>query len=234
MDDDVGAVLERLEKNRSGDCIVHYQRDTVSVRRLCKRFNIADIASRIPDRFAKNGLCIFVDQPLDRTRLVVFCEPPDDALPWQDVRQQCVGRPIQLRYRDNIATSVSKIYERVVQGGLTATNRERSDAAFKFGDAPLENSTCWVSDPTVAKALNFQIEQSGAVIGAIECVGCGLIYGDRDSLGGWIWLIATMYGNGLITHSNTRSVWPAFSGQLRRYPRIPTSHSCNKKDGTAR
>ena len=119
------------------------------------------------------------------------------------MRQQGVGRSVQLRYRDNIATGVSKIYEREVQGGLTAANGKRPDAAFEFGDAPLENSTCWVSDPAVAKALNFQIEQGGAVIGAIECVRCGLINRDRDGLGGWVWLIATMYGNSLITHLNT-------------------------------
>jgi hypothetical protein len=130
------------------------------------------------------------------------------------MREERVGRSVQLRYRDDITTRVSQIYDGEVQGGLTATNRQRSDAAFKFGDAPFENGACWVRDPTVAKALNFQIEQGGAVIGAIECVGGGLIDGDSDGLGGRIWLISAMYGNSLITHESTSTDWPLSSGQL--------------------
>jgi hypothetical protein len=89
-----------------------------------------------------------------------------------------------------------------VQGGLTAADRERTDAAFKFGDAPFKNRTCRVGDPAVAKTLNLQIKQGSAVIGAIESVCCGLIYRDSYSLGGWIGLIAAMDGNSFIAHSN--------------------------------
>jgi hypothetical protein len=85
MDNDIRAVFERLEKNRSGDRIVHYQRDAVPMCSFRKRFDVADVASWITDRFAKNSLRIFVDQPLDRTRLVVFREAACDALPRQDM-----------------------------------------------------------------------------------------------------------------------------------------------------
>jgi len=33
-----------------------------------------------------------------------------------------------------------------------------------------------------------------------------LINGDRDSLGGWVRLVTTVYGYGLITHLNTSQV----------------------------
>src|ERR1700674_2410209 len=106
--------------------------------------------------------------------------------------QQCVGRSIQLRNRDNITTGVSKIYEREVQGRLPAANCERSDTALKFGDALFKNSSCRVSDPTVTITLNLQIEQCSTVIGAVESIRCGLVYWNSYSLGGWIGFISAM------------------------------------------
>src|SRR5579872_7112653 len=197
MDDNVSAVVERLEKDWSSNRVVHDQWDAVAVRHFRKRFDVANVAGWVSDRFAKNSLGIFVNQPLDRTRAVAFRQPAGDALSWQDMRKHCVGRSVELRDRDNIATRVGKIDEREVQRGLTAADGERADPALKFGDSPFENRAGRVGDPAVAKALNFQIEQGGAVIGAVECVGCGLIDRDGDRLGRWIRLIATMYGNGL-------------------------------------
>src|SRR5579872_5806827 len=212
MDDNVGAIVERLEKDRRGNRVVHDQWDAVAVRHFRKRFDVADIAGRVSDRFAENRLGIFVNQPLDRTRAVAFRQPAGDPLSWQDMRKHCVGRSVELRDRDNIATCVSKIDEREVQCGLTAADRERADTALKFGDPTFENFAGRVGDPAVAKALNFQIEQGGAVIGTVECVGCGLIDRDRYGLGGWIRLVSTMYGNGFITHSN----WPVSGGPTPR------------------
>src|ERR1700722_10109483 len=98
MDDDVGAVLERLEKNRSGDCIVHYQWDTMSMCSFGQRLNVADISSWISDRFAKDGFRFFVNQSLDRACAIALCEPTGDTLPGQNVRKKCVGRSVELRY----------------------------------------------------------------------------------------------------------------------------------------
>src|SRR5579872_7430495 len=208
MDDNVSAIVERLEKNWRSNRVVHDQWDAVAVRHFGKRFNVADIAGRVSDRFAKHRLGIFVNQPLDRTCAVAFGQPPGDALSWQDMGKHGVGRSVELRDRDNIATCVSEIDEREVQGGLTAADGERSDTALKLGDPPFENRAGRVSDPAVAKALNFQIEQGGTVIGAVECVGCSLVDRHGYGLGGRIRLIAAMYGNGLITHSNTSPNWP--------------------------
>ena len=62
MDDDVGAVFERLEKDRRGDRIVNDQRDAVSMRRPCELIlSTRQRTGRIADGLAKNSLCIFVD-----------------------------------------------------------------------------------------------------------------------------------------------------------------------------
>ena len=65
MDDNVRAVLEGLEQHRRGHRIIDDKRHAVAVRGFGKFFNIADVAGRISDRFAKDGSCIFIDQPLD-------------------------------------------------------------------------------------------------------------------------------------------------------------------------
>src|SRR5579872_2333739 len=122
--------------------------------------------------------------------------------------KHCVGRSVELRDRDDVAPCVGKIDEREVQCGLTAADGECADPALKFGDPPFENRAGRVGDPAVAKALNFQIEQGGTVIRAVECVGCSLVDRHGYGLGGRIRLIAAMYGNGLITHSNTSPNWP--------------------------
>src|ERR1700723_1430198 len=49
MDDNVGAVVEWLEKNRRGHRIVDYQRNALTVGYFGERFNVADIAGRISD-----------------------------------------------------------------------------------------------------------------------------------------------------------------------------------------
>jgi hypothetical protein len=58
------------------------------------------------------------------------------------------------------------------------------------------------------------------VIGAVERICYGLIYWNSYSLGGWIGLIAAMYCNCFITHSNTSSDWPYRVDCWEGYPRI--------------
>jgi len=58
-----------------------------------------------------------------------------------------------------------------------------ADAAFEFGDALFEHGGGRVRDPAVAIAFGLEVEQSGAVIGAVEGVGHRLVDRNRNRLG---------------------------------------------------
>ena len=64
---------------------------------------------------------------------------------------------------------------RVVQRRLPGGDAQRADAAFELGDALLEHVGGRVGDARVAIALHLEIEQRGAVLGAVEGVGGGLV-----------------------------------------------------------
>src|SRR3984957_15072747 len=106
MDDNVGAVVEWFEKNRRGHRIVDYQRNALTMGHFSERFNVADIAGRISDRFAKYRLCVFINQSFNHIRLVTFSKSARNPLAWQYVGKQSMRCPIQLRDRYNVAPAV--------------------------------------------------------------------------------------------------------------------------------
>jgi hypothetical protein len=69
-----------------------------------------------------------------------------------------------------------------MQRCLAGRDRERADAAFEFGDTPFENRGGRVGDAAIAIAFGLEVEQSGAVVGAVEGIGCGLIDRNGDAL----------------------------------------------------
>ncbi len=154
----------------------------------------------LPIELAIDRLGVFVDQPLDDVGLVARGEATGNALARQDVRQQRMGGPIELRHRYDVAAAVGQIDQREMHGRLAGGNRERSDTALEFGDPRLEYRRGRIGDPAVAIALGFQIEQGRAMVGAVEGVGNRLVDRNGDGAGGRIGLEAGMDGNGLITH----------------------------------
>ena len=120
------------------------------------------------------------------------------------MREQRVGRAVELRGRDDVAAVVGERDEGVMQRRLAGGGAQRGDAAFELGDAPLEDVGRRIGDARVAKALGFEIEQRRAVIGAVELIGDVLIDRHRDRLGRWIALKTAVDGNRLAAH-----VWPS-------------------------
>ena len=181
---DVGAVVERFEQDRRGDRIVDDQRHAVTMRDLGQRFDVADIAGGIADRFGEHRPGVLVDQLFDRVRLVAFGEAAGDALARQHVAEQRVRGAVKLRHRDDVAAAVGEIDESKMQRGLSGRHRERADAAFELGDALFEHRGGRVGDPAVAIAFGLEVEQGGAVIGAVERVSDGLVDRNGDRFGG--------------------------------------------------
>ena len=80
-----------------------------------------------------------------------------------------------MRDRDDVAAAVGEVDEGEMQRRLSGGDRERADTAFEFGDAFFQYRGGGVGDPRVAINFRFEVEQRGAVIGAVEGIGDGLI-----------------------------------------------------------
>src|SRR5436190_41104 len=91
-----------------------------------------------------------------------------------------------------------------MQRGLAGRDGECTDAAFELGDALLKHGRGRVGDAAVAIAFDFEIEQRGAVIGAVERIGYRLIDRHGDGLGRWIGLVAGVDSERLTAHDLTR------------------------------
>ena len=81
----------------------------VPMRHLGERLEIADVARRIADAFAEHRLGLVVDQGLDRVGAVGSGEAHGEALLRQDVREQRVGRAVELRDGDDVAAAIGEI-----------------------------------------------------------------------------------------------------------------------------
>ena len=95
---------------------------------------------------------------------------------------------------------IGEIDEGEMQRGLSGRDRERADAAFEFGDAFFENRGGRIGDPAVAIAFGLEVEQRGAVVGAVERVGHGLVDRNGDRLGGRIGFVAGVDCDRFVAH----------------------------------
>ena len=94
FDDDVGAMLDRPQQDGRRHRIVDDERHAVAVRTVRKRGDVRDVASRVADAFAVDGLGVGIDQRLDRGDIVAGREARRDPLPRQDMREQRVRRTV--------------------------------------------------------------------------------------------------------------------------------------------
>jgi hypothetical protein len=200
MHRNVGAVVERLQQDRGCHRVVDDQRHAVAVRDLRQRLDIADIAGGIADGLGEHRLGVLVDQPLDRIGLVAVGKASFDTLARQHVTEQRMRGAVELGHGHDVAAIIGGIDERKMQRGLTGCDRKRADAAFELGNALFKNSSGRIGNPAVAKAFALEIEQRGAVIGAVERIGDGLVDRDGDGLGGGIGFVARVNSDRLVAH----------------------------------
>jgi len=200
MNGDIGAVVERLQQDRRSDCVVDDERDTVAMRGICQRLDVANIAGGIADRLREHRLGVVVDQPFDVVGLVAFGKTGGDTLARQDMTEQGVRGAIKLRHGNNVPAAIGEIDDREMQRGLAGRDRERADAAFEFGDALLENGGGRIGNPAVAVAFRLEVEQGSTVIGTVKGVGGGLVDRNSDRFGGRIGLIAGVNGDRFVAH----------------------------------
>src|SRR5947209_17427824 len=118
-----------------------------------------------------------------------------------------MGRPVELRHGDDVAAAIGQRGDRVIKRCLAGTDGKRGMPAFERGDAPLQHVDRRIADPAVAEALGLQIEQSRAVIGAVEGIGDRLVNGHGNRVRRRIVLEPAVDRDCLFTHDATNS-WP--------------------------
>jgi hypothetical protein len=108
------------------------------------------------------------------------------------VGEQRVRGAVELRHGNDVGAHRREIEHGIVQRRLPGGDAQRLDTAFKRGDAPLEYGRCRIADAAVAMAVGFEIEQRGAVIGALELVGDGLVDRNRNRPGRRLGLVTAV------------------------------------------
>ncbi len=193
---DVGAKIDRAQQIRRGDGVVHDQRHTVRMRDLRDLFDIGDIAQRIADGLDEHRLGPLVNELFERIRVTVVGEAGLDAELRQRVREKIVGAAIKGARRHDVVAGLGNGLDRVGHRRLAGGQRQCGNAAFQRRNALFQHIGGRVHDAGVDIARRFQIEKIGAMLGAVEGVGHGLVDRHRDRARGRIGRITGVNGEG--------------------------------------
>ncbi len=131
--------------------------------------------------------------------------------------EESVGRAVELRHRHDVAAHLRDVQRRIVNCGLPRGDAQGFDSAFEFGDALLEHVGGRVADSAVPITRHFEVEQRGAVLGAVERVRGRLINRHGDGFRRRVRVEASVNCDGFplhyrdfackSAHSVTRTLW---------------------------
>ena len=136
--DDVPTVVDGLQEHRCGDRVVDDGRHAMGMRHVGDGLQIDDIARRVADALAEDGLRPVVDVLLDVRRTVTLGKSDLDTLLRQHVCEQRVGATIELRYGDDVVAGLREIQDRVVDRG---TARDNTSEPTPFSSAVTRSSS---------------------------------------------------------------------------------------------
>jgi hypothetical protein len=220
-------MIDRAQQDRRRHRVVDDERNAVTRGNRRQRRDVADIARRIADAFAEHGARVLINQLLDRLGGIGVGETHLDPLARQNMGEQRVRGAVELQQGNDVAAHRSEVEYGVVQRRLPGTHAQGLDAAFERSDAALEHGGRRVADAAVAVTVGFEIEQGGAVIGAVEFVGDGLIDRDRDRPGCRFGLVTAVYGHRVALHT-----FPPRSQALAEISPLPVSYPSQQKQTT--
>ena len=162
--------------------------------------DVANVARRIADALAIHGARVVIDEGGDRLRTVVGREARRDPHLRQEMGEQRVRRPVELRHGDDVGAGRGHVERRVMHRRLAGAHAQALNPAFHGGDTPLEHLGCRIADARVPKAVDLQIEQRCRMLGALELVRRRLIDRDRGRWRGLVRRVAVMQRDRLLTH----------------------------------
>jgi hypothetical protein len=176
--------------------VVHDQRHAMAVRNLGDGRDVGHVARRVAKRFDEHRLGLLVEELFEALRIPVVRKARGDAELRQRVRKQVVGAAIQRGAADDIVACLGNGLDRISHGCLARGQRQRRNAALERGHALLEHVLRRVVDAGVDVARHLQVEQVGAVLGAVESIGHRLIDGRRHGARGRFGRVAGVYRQG--------------------------------------
>mmetsp|Transcript_5968 Transcript_5968/g.23715 ORF Transcript_5968/g.23715 Transcript_5968/m.23715 type:complete len:341 (+) Transcript_5968:5957-6979(+) len=195
--DDVGAVLDRPAQVGRGHGVVDDQRHAMGVGDGGDLLDVGHIALRVAERLDEDGLGLVVDQRGEAVGLAVVGELGADAVLRQRVREQVVGAAIERAGRDDVVARLGQGQDGIGDRRLARGHGQRTDAAFQRREALLQHIVGRVHDAAVDVAGHLQVEQVGAMLGAVEGIGHGLVDRHGDRLGGRVRRVAAVHRQGL-------------------------------------
>ena len=174
VDDDVGAVLDRLrEQRREG--VVHDDRHAAGVGDVGDRRQVVDVEARVADQLEEDRLGLLVDRPPEGRRIGAVHEGRGDADLGQRVGEQVVGPAVERRRADEVVAGAGEVEDRERLGRLAGGHAERGHAALERGDPLLEDVRRRVHDPGVDVPELLEPEQPRRVRGVVEDVARGRV-----------------------------------------------------------
>ena len=103
----------------------------------------------------------------------------------------------------SVRFAAGEVEDGIIERRLAGAGGERLDAALERGDALLQHDGGRVADAAVAVALDFEVEQRGAMVGAVERIGDGLIDRHGHGPGGRVGVVSAVDGDRLSLHRLT-------------------------------
>ena len=195
MDDDRGAVLERLGQDRRRG-VVHDQRNAEIAADVGDFGDRENGELRIRQRFRIVSAGAVVGRIAEIVGIDRVDEANFDALVLERVGEQVPGAAVEVGRADHVVAGARDVLDRKGRSRLTRGERERADAAFERRDALLQHVVGRIHDARVDVAELLEREQVGGVLGIAELVGRGLINRHSNGAGGRIGTPAGVKGNG--------------------------------------
>ena len=178
MNDDVGAVLDRLTDDRGGR-VVDDQRNAQLVTDLRDLTDGEDLQFRVRQGLAEESTGAVIAELAEVLRVSRVGPADFDADLTQRVAEQVDGPAVEVGGGDNVIACLGNGQDRGGNRRLPGSNREARDGTLKLGQTLFEHGGGRVHDPGVDVTQLGQPEQVGRVVSVVELVGRGLV--DRDS-----------------------------------------------------
>ena len=189
-------MLEWPAQVRAGHGVVDDQWDAVAVRDVGDGPDVGDVARRVAERLDVDRLGVGVDQRLEAFGRAVVGKARRDAVLRQGVGEQVVGAAVQRAARDDVVAGLGDGLDRIGHRRLARGHRECRDAAFERRHALFEHRLGRVHDPGVDVAGHLQVEQVGAMLGAVERVRGGLVDRHGHRMRGGLGRVTGVHGLG--------------------------------------
>ena len=178
VDDDIGAVLQRLEQVGGGNGIVHHERDAGVMGDLGNGFKVIHIVFRIAHRLHVDQAGIVIDSLTDVLRIGSIDELHLDAEPRQGVVEQVVGPAVEEAGGDDILAGAGDIEHRIGGSRLAGSHRQGADTAVKRCQALFEHVGGRIHQPGIDVAELLEAEEVGGMLRTFENVGRCLVDGN--------------------------------------------------------